>query len=97
MKISEQIRQAGATASPQDIKKIRDMIAKNDHVGARLHLAQMIKERKLSEAYQGVAAIQRYFGSLPPGLGDVRDAMDTRLKALVQRKLDNAEEALKAL
>ena len=97
MKVSEQIRQAGIKADPRDIKKLKDMTTRNDHAGARLHLALMLKERNLSEAYRGVANIQHYFGSLPPGLGDVRNALDKRLKAIAKSKLDNFEEVWGAL
>jgi len=97
MKISEQIRTAGITVSPSDIKHVAKMTDINDHTAARTHLARVIKEKKLASAYEAIETIQEYFGHLPRGLSDVRYEMDKRLKAILQKKVDNFDEVWNAL
>lgn len=79
-----------AKVTDDDIKKIAKMTDQNDHTGARAYIAaNILKDKKLARAFEGVADIGWFLMEMPRELLTIRDQILTNenLKPQLERKL----------
>lgn len=61
----------------------------NDHIGARMFLAKVSGHKRALKAYDGIAALQEWFGHLPTGLDKIRTEIDKKLFDWVKKQFPN--------
>ena len=71
------------------IEKIRMLTDRNNHTMARYELAKLVGSKQHMKFYQGIIDIQDVVGSLPRGLGMVRDDMEKPFMNLLKKKFSN--------
>lgn len=79
-----------------EIQKIKKMTDDNDHNGARIEGAKLIKNRKLEMAYTGIDNINYFLGHSPQELGKLRAELDKTLFAQAKSKLGKNFEEFKS-
>ena len=70
-----------------NFKKLAKMTDRNDHSGALLEAAKMLKAKRLVEVMKGIVAIHKAEGSMPVELMRYRDSIMRRLMKLAKSKL----------
>ena len=61
------------------IDKIRSLTGRNDHFGARSLLADAMKNKKMSNAYDNLAKLHKDFGHISGNFLKARDDLDKSL------------------
>lgn len=79
------------------IARVAKMTARNDHTGARLLVAKTLKNRKLSAAYEGLDAINSYFGHSPQSLIVLRKMLDEILFKALKNDYSNGQDIYMAM
>ena len=76
---------------PKSIQKVAKLTDRNNHTEARLFLAHMSGDKKLTKAYAGLRDVQDYMGRANE-TNVVRNYLDLRLKDTLSRKFSNFDE-----
>lgn len=62
------------------VAKVADMTDSNDHIGARVYLAQTLsRNKKLAKAWEGLQAIHAFHGHSTSGLRVAEKELETEL------------------
>lgn len=64
----------------------------NDHNEARRLVAQSLKDKQLTAAYEGMKAINQAFRSMPQSAIQLRSELDKQLYAKASRRFSNVDE-----
>ena len=75
----------------KSIQKVAKLTDRNNHTEARLFLAHMSGDKKLTKAYAGLRDVQDYMGRANE-TNVVRNYLDLRLKDTLSRKFSNFDE-----
>ena len=75
----------------KSIQKVAKLTDRNNHTEARLFLAHMSGDRKLTKAYAGLRDVQDYLGRANE-TNIARQYLDLRLKDALSRKFSNFDE-----
>ena len=73
-----------------NIAKLTDY---NDHTGARIEGAKILKDKKLEDVFKAIEVIHSYFGHLPSSLSTIRSEMDKKMFAIAKKKLGKDYES----
>ena len=76
---------------PKSIQKVAKLTDRNNHTEARLFLAHMSGDKKLTKAYAGLRDVQDYLGRANE-TNVARQYLDLRLKDALSRKFSNFDE-----
>ena len=79
------------------IKRIQKMTDQNDHTGARMLAAKSIKNKKMLAAYEGLDAINAYFGHSPQEMISLRNQLDKRLFDFLKKNFANGNDIYMAM
>ena len=80
----------------KSIQKVAKLTDRNNHTEARLFLAHMSGDKKLTKAYAGLRDVQDYLGRANE-TNIARRYLDLRLKDALSRKFSNFDEIWKNL
>ena len=75
----------------KSIQKVAKLTDRNNHTEARLFLAHMSGDKKLTKAYAGLRDVQDYLGRANE-TNIARRYLDLRLKDALSRKFSNFDE-----
>jgi hypothetical protein len=81
----------------QVIKKVQQMTDHNDHAGARILVAKNINNKKMLAAYEGLDAMNAYFGHSPQELLSLRNKLDKELFVYLKKAFTNGQDIYMAM
>lgn len=86
------IKTEGKAVPDSLVKKIADMTHRNAHQEAYMTIArEVLRDKKLAEAFESVLKLQLYFKSLTPPLKKLKDDLYVRMKAKMKAKLSDTD------
>jgi hypothetical protein len=79
--------------SDQDVKKVASLTKANNHIEARIYIAEKIlKNKKFASAYKAMLQLRSFFGSVPHSLGTLEyEEMYQPLMKLAESQLSPAD------
>jgi len=75
----------------REVDRIAKMTDRNDHIGALISGAKVLKHKKLETIFNAIADIQKAEGSLNSELGKLRDMYYKELMKYAKRKLSSTD------
>lgn len=75
----------------KEIDKIAQMTDVNDHTGAAIAGAKLLKHKKLEKIFKAIDTIQELEGHMPKELGDVRYMYQKQLWDYAKKKLSKED------
>jgi hypothetical protein len=93
---TKDILQEGKEFPIDVLKKIENLTDDNDHQAARILLAKTMRDKKLLSAYEGIKAIQDFYGHLPRELSQLRYDIDKKMFERVKKNYSNGQDVYMA-
>ena len=96
MKFTEYIKKESLQESIESVsKKIDKMVDNNEHNLAYIEASKLLKNKKLTAAFEGIKAIHEFEREMPQGVYEYRYELSKKLNALGNIKFKNWNELIR--